>query len=145
MSLCSWLRSLIGKLFHVSCVLNTTSCTSEDEFKWSFTTIWFNLLKQNQIRHRSWLQLTSLQWINIYVQRYILCAYWGLDVAPIQSSWSSGISMHILPLPLLRADCLSHSSPGGPGPPSAPSFMVTPFPSGSTHTLVPLSVTSCLL
>jgi hypothetical protein len=49
--------------------------------------------------------------------------------------------MNVLLLPLLRADCLSYPLPGGPGPLSAPSFMVASFPSGSMHTPVPLFIT----
>ncbi len=51
------------------------------------------------------------------------------------------LPIDVLLLPLLWTDCLSFSSLGGPGPPSAPSFTMTPFPLGSTHSFFPLSIT----
>ncbi len=45
---------------------------------------------------------------------------------------TSGSPMDVLPLPLLQADCLSYS---------ATSLMVTPFPSGYTHSFLSLSAT----
>jgi hypothetical protein len=78
--------------------------------------------------------------VNCCIQCYMLCAWWGLDVTSSPSSCPFGSPMDVLPPALLQTDCLSYSLLGGPGPPSAPSLMVTPFPSRSTHSSFPLSV-----
>jgi hypothetical protein len=74
-------------------------------------------------------------------QYYVLCAWWVLDVTSSPSGSPPGCSMDVLSPPLLQIDCLSCSPLGGPGPPSAPLPIVTPFPSGSTHSPTSLSVT----
>ncbi len=74
-------------------------------------------------------------------QCHILCAWWVLDVASSQSSCPPSSPMDVLSPSLLQTNCLSCSPLGGPGPPSASQTMVTPFPSGSTHSLIPLSAT----
>ncbi len=112
-------------------------CTSEDECKWFFTSIWFILLKQvNDSKtldygytehcyylHTEW-QLFTVLW---------LCAWWVLVVTPDSSSSLPGCSMRVLTPPLLLINCLSCSPLGGPGPPPFPSPGLTPFPSGSMH------------
>jgi hypothetical protein len=52
-----------------------------------------------------------------------------------------GSPMGVSPLPLLQINCLSCSPQGGPGPPSAPLPIVSPFPSGSTHSPISPSAT----
>ncbi len=112
-------------------------CTSEDECKWFFTTIWFILLKQIiTVRHLILFTFTIYNEARTAVsQRYKLCAWWVLDVTSSPSGCPPGSPMDVLPLPLLQINCFSCYPLGGPGPPSAPLSMVTPFPSGSTHSL----------
>jgi hypothetical protein len=74
-------------------------------------------------------------------QCHIHCAWWVLDVASSPSGCPPGSPMDILSPPLLQIYCLSGSPLGGPGPPSTPLPMVTPFPSGSTHYLISPSAT----
>jgi hypothetical protein len=69
--------------------------------------------------------------MNCCVHCYILCAWWGLDVASSLSCCPSGSPMDVLPLPLLQADCLSYSPLGGPGPPSTPHSWWPHFPQGT--------------
>ncbi len=125
-------------------------CTPEDECKWFFTTIWFILLKQTiKVRHKT----TFTQSLLLYTSRamvatskyYVLCAWWVLDVASDPSCCPPGSPMGVLSPPLLQINCLSCSSLGGPGPPTASLPRVTPFPSGSMHSPISPSATLNLL
>ncbi len=121
-------------------VLDTTSCTSEDECKWSFTTIWFFLLKQ----------INRQDTIDDYsCQGYSRSTCTMIHTLCITRSWCCTEPillvfkhpMDVYPSPLLETNCLSYPLPGRPGLPSPLSFMVAPFHPGSTHTLISLSVT----
>ncbi len=76
-----------------------------------------------------------------YSQYCVLCAWWDLDVALDPSCCPPGSPMGVLSPPLLQINCLSCSPLGGPGSPLAPLPKVTPFPVGSTHSLIPPSTT----
>ncbi len=92
-------------------------CTSEDEWKWLFTTMWFILLKQIiKVRHQITYTFTIYDGLGFVAsQHYILCAWWVLDVALDQSCCPPGSPMNVSPLPLLQINCLSCSPLGGPG------------------------------
>jgi hypothetical protein len=118
--------------------------TSEDEFKWFFTTTWFILLKQTiKVRH----QITFTQLLPLYTSRimvansqyYVLCAWWVLDVASDPSCCPPGSPMGVFSPPLLQINCLSCSSLGGPGPPLCPPPQADPI-SLRVHTLTHPSV-----
>jgi hypothetical protein len=92
-----------------------------------------------QIKHRSWLHHQGYNRL-MHTMKRTLC---------IKEPWYCAepvffVFYHLenvsLP-PLSGTNCSLLPPPGGPGPPSAPTFKMAPFSPGSTHIFVPMSVT----
>ncbi len=92
-----------------------------------------------QVKHCSWLQSLRIQQVNAYNDTYsvhnealmlrrarLLC---------LLASWER------LSVSAAKYQLLISSPDRGAGPPFPPTFMMAPFLPGSTHTLVPMSVT----
>jgi hypothetical protein len=113
-----------------------------------FTAIWFILLKQQStVRHRSYLHghyylfthgMMIIHDATYYVHDGFLMPHWTCLAVFLVAPWGSRAP------PLSLSNCLSSPSLGGPGPPSVPLPGLTPFPSGSTHSLTPQSNTVTL-
>ncbi len=120
--------------------------TSEDECKWFFTTIWFILLKQT-IKVRHWFTFTHLLLLYTTEQQSL---FHNVTYSVHDESLMSHLAHLVVLLVPPWTSCLIHCCRttaylahhwAGLVLPPAPLPMVTPFPSGSTHSLISPSTT----